>query len=92
MIFKLSDFADNMIFTLSLALSLTLFSSMFIFLFNSEMVRDIIGNLVSFFIVQVFNLSSTAPSPEMFEKDEDSIPTVAMVAPYRSLYHCWRDN
>ena len=86
MIFKLSDFADNMIFTLSLALSLTLFSSMFIFLFNSEMVRDIIGNLISFFIVQVFNLSSTASSPEMFEGD-DSIPTVAMVAPYRSIYN-----
>ena len=39
-----------MIFTLSLALSLTLFSSMFIFLFNSEMVRDIIGNLISFLL------------------------------------------
>ena len=82
MIKTVSEICESMTFTLSLAFSVTLLN-LVIFLYYSEEVKNFNKrNAKQKNFLQVFNLSL---SP-IFDQNNSTIPSVAIVAPYRSLF------
>ena len=76
-----SEICESMTFTLSVAFSVTLLN-LVIFLYYSEEVKNFNKrNAKQKNFLQVFNLSL---SP-IFDQNNSTIPSVAIVAPYRSL-------
>ena len=83
MIKTVSEICESMTFTLSVAFSVTLLN-LVIFLYYSEEVKDFNKRNAKQkkLFRQVFDLSL---SP-IFDQNNSTIPSVAIVAPYRSLF------